>query len=282
MDQLNVTAWEGRTDVQSGSVTEGLAGQINATLNRAGTAAPRTGDLLPPLWHWSAFPPMAAMAELGADGHPPVGGFLPPVRLPRRMWAGGALRFQAPLRVGDHLERRSTIRAVREKMGKTGPMVFVSVDHRIYGRAGLAIAERQDIVYLDFPQQFTPPAKIAMPEKPAVHKVIPVSETLLFRYSAVTFNAHRIHYDLPYAETVEKYPGLVVHGPLQAQLLCQAAAAHRGRVPSSFDFRGVHPMFHQQDLDLMAVEGEAGDLQLFSGQGGHQGMQANATWEETV
>ncbi|QBF30056.1 MaoC family dehydratase N-terminal domain-containing protein [Thalassococcus sp. S3] len=282
MDQLNVKAWEGRAEECHGGVSEILAAQLHATLSDKGGKAPAQGDPLPPLWHWSAFPPTATMAELGSDGHPPVGGFLPPVKLPRRMWAGGSLRFRAPIKVGEHLTRQSSIRSVTKKEGAGGPMVFVSVDHLIFGRAGLAIEERQDIVYLNIPDEYKSPRKLPVPDHPVLHRVMPMTETLLFRYSAVTFNAHRIHYDLPYATMVEHYPGLVVHGPLQAQLLCQAACHYRGRVPDHFDFRGVHPMFHGQTLDIMAIEADAGSLQLFTGQEGHQGMQATALWQGTV
>ena len=282
MDGLNVKAWEGRTVQEHGSVDEAQAGRIHATLGNPRQAAPRRGEALPALWHWCAFAPVAPMAELGRDGHPALGGFLPRLPLERRMWAGGSLHFYAPLRVGERLERRSRIRSVEAKEGKTGPMVLVSVDHEIHGERGLAIEERQDIVYLAIPDSYVPPRKMPVPAAPVVHNVVPMSETLLFRYSAVTFNAHRIHYDLAYAREVEHYPGLVVHGPLQATLLMQAACDHRGRRPVQFDFRGVHPMFAGEALDVMGVEDEDGALVLCTGQNGHQGMQATAIWEGTV
>src|SRR6056297_2480319 len=284
MDQLNVVAWEGRTEAMAGCISEAQAAQIHATLGDANAAAPRTGDPLPPLWHWCAFTPTVPMGELARDGHPVLGDFLPPVRLERRMWASGALSFGAPLRVGERLTKRSFIRSVVEKEGKTGPMVLVSVDHRIYGEQGLAIEERQDIVYLDIPDRFRPPAARPLPERPALHKQIRLSEALLFRYSALTFNAHRIHYDLPYAQQVEHYPGLVVHGPMQATWLVQAACQVRGRRPAFFDFRAVHPMLltGSREAEIMAVEEEDGALRLMSGQEGHQCMQATAIWEETV
>lgn len=281
MDQLNLIAWQGRMENEIGGISELRAAQMHATLGTARSPAPRTGDALPPLWHWAAFPPLTPMEELGEDGHPRLGGFLPPIRLDRRMWAGGMLRFHAPLKVGERMQRRSTIREITEKNGAAGPMVFVTVDHAIFGERGLAVEERQDIVYLPIPDRYAPPAKRTMPDAPVLRESHAMSEPLLFRYSALTFNAHRIHYDLPYAQIVEHYPGLVVHGPLQATLLMQAAVAHKGRVPDDFHFRGVHPMFAGTDLDVVAVE-EDGALALCTGQEGHQGMQATAIWEETV
>ncbi|MGD1883524.1 MAG: MaoC family dehydratase N-terminal domain-containing protein [Paracoccaceae bacterium] len=281
MDQVNLNAWEGRTGHSAGEISTTLATQLHATLGNPRIAAPSFGDPVPQLWHWCAFPPLTPTTELGRDGHPGLGHFLPPVQLERRMWAGGALRFRAPIRVGEPLERRSSVRAIKEKVGKSGPMIFVTIDHAIYGASGLAIEEQQDIAYLPIPSTYTPPVKRPMPEKPILSAKKAMPETLLFRYSALTFNAHRIHYDLPYAKDVEHYPGLVVHGPLQATLLLNAAKDHKGRGPDHFHFRGLHPMFAGVDLDIAAVD-EDGALNLMSGQSGHQGMQATAIWEETV
>ena len=157
-------------------------------------------------------------------------------------------------------------------------MFLVTVDHMIFGAMGLAIVEKQDIVYLNIPDMFTPPKARPMPE--AVTEQITPTETLLFRYSALTFNAHRIHYDRTYTTEVEKYPDLIVHGPLQATYLMRAANRHKGRMPSYFDFRGVHPMFLGQSCDI-AMQEDEGSLTLWTGQGGHQCMLATATWMET-
>lgn len=156
-------------------------------------------------------------------------------------------------------------------------MVFVTVDHAIYGPSGLAIEERQDIVYLEIPDTYSPPKKKPLPTAPI--EEIDTTEALLFRYSAVTFNAHRIHYDLAYTKEVEKYPGLVVHGPLQATLLMRAAIRERGRTPKYFDFRGVHPMFAGAPCEI-AMEAEDAVLSLWTGQDGHQCMQATAIWAD--
>ena len=276
MDKLNVEAWVGRQTLSEGSVSVQQVTQIQATLGIE--TALGDGDALPPLWHWYAFPTSADMSALGPDGHVRRSDLLPPVHLNRRMWAGGSLTFHSSLRVGETIERRSSVRSVKEKMGATGPMVFVSLDHELYTPRGLAVQERQDIVYLDIPNTYTPPEKRAMPVAP--HETIDTPETLLFRYSAVTFNAHRIHYDLPYTRDVEKYPNLVVHGPLQASLLMQAATRHKGRRPLFFDFRGVHPMFAGTPCDIAMQEDDEG-LQLWTAQDGHQCMQARAVWEET-
>jgi len=296
MDQVNLAAWAGKQDVASGRVDITMAAMLAATLDHG--AAPAQGDILPQLWHWCAILPTVPNAALAGDGHPALGGFLPPVPLERRMWAGGALTFHAPLHVGEVITRHSCIRAVSEKEGAAGPMVFVTVDHEIHGAAGLAITERQDIVYLAIPDTFTPPRKQPLPEGDDYREDVKVNEALLFRYSACTFNAHRIHFDLPYAQQVEHYPGLVVHGPLQATRLIAGAARTQGRVPDQFTFRGVHPLFHDDGLQLRgAWEGtrqEGGQqsardggqgcaqgcaLRLWAGaRAGHQTMQASATW----
>ncbi len=277
MDQLNIQAWQGRVDDQIGGISEPQAHRIASVLG--GPECLRSGDVVPPLWHWCAFPNAAPMDELGRDGHPMIGDFLPPVRLERRMWAGGALRFHAPLRVGERMTRHSTVRRVTEK---DGPMVFVTVDHVIRGERGIAVEETQEIVYLPVPDHYAPPRKRQMPAAPALAERVEMTEALLFRYSAITFNAHRIHYDLPYAREIEHYPGLVVHGPLQATLLMRAATRYRGRAPCEYHFRAVHPMFAGAMLDITAVEEEDGALALCTGQDGHQGMQATAIWQGTV
>ena len=195
------------------------------------------------------------------------------------MWASGRLTFHAPLHVGDQLTCHSILREVSDKSTPDRPLVFVTVDHEIASPQGLAISERQTIVYQEIAPVFTPPKKRPMPDGPRHASTQIVDSARLFRFSAITFNAHRIHYDLPYARDFEHYPDLVIHGPLQAMLLMQVAVDEMGAPPSSFEFRGVHPMFLGADLDLMACDGDAKELQLFSGQSGHQGMQASASWE---
>jgi len=280
----DITAWAGRSEERAGSIAPVQAAQLHATMGDAGRPAPGAGEAMPPLWHWCAFVPTVPMAELVRDSHPNLGGFLPPVRLQRRMWASAELRFLRPLHVGEALVRHSVIRSVEEKAGASGPLVLVTVAHEVRGEDGPAIEEVQRIVYLDIPERYSPPAKRPMPEAPLLHETQALSEVLLFRYSAVTFNAHRIHIDLPYAQQVERYPGLVVHGPLQATWLMQAAGQVHGAWPTGFAFRGVHPMLLVQgesaQADIMAAPREAGGLMLFAGQAGHQCTEATATWED--
>lgn len=286
MDKLDISGWVGRSETQARCISSDQAAQIHATLGAAGAPPPIEGAAMPPLWHWCAFVPTVPTEELARDGHPKLGGFLPPVPLPRRMWASASLRFLRPLHVGETLTRHSTIRSLEEKAGASGPLVLVGVAHEVYGEDGLAIEEEQNIVYLDIPDSFSPPRKQPMPQTPLAHDMRTASEVLLFRYSALTFNAHRIHIDMPYTQQVERYPGLVVHGPLQATWLMQLAHEVRGDWPAAFAFRGVHPMLltpgESPHIDLMATEGEGGVVALYAGQAGHQCTQATASWGKTA
>jgi len=279
MDQVNLSSWINRSEIRQGCLSEMAAQMAHAVLGAKGTQPPRAGDLLPPLWHWFGFPPTASMSELGNDGHPRLGGIMPPVRLNRRMWAGGALEFLAPIRVGEVLTRETRIANVVEKTGAAGEMVFVTLEHDISGENGLAVREQQDIVYLQIPDTFRAPKQIPAP-RGDLRESVEVSTPLLFRYSAITFNAHRIHYDLPYTREVEQYPDLVVHGPLQANLLIDMATRHRGRAPTMFSFRGVHPVFAGDTLELSTTKTSDAEWSLSTiAQGTHQGMQASAIWE---
>ena len=199
------------------------------------------GDPLPPLWHWLFFLDRHRASELGSDGHARRGGLLPPVPLPRRMWAGSRFEFHRPLRIGDQMTRETRVIDIKEKSGRSGPLVFVVVRHEITNAAGLAVAEEHDIVYRDHgPAAPVQPA----PANAAWERTIQADDVLLFRYSALTFNAHRIHYDRRYATEVEGYPGLVVHGPLIATLLMDLL---RRQQPTAnvvrFSFRAVSPLF---------------------------------------
>ncbi|WP_224823894.1 MaoC family dehydratase N-terminal domain-containing protein [Cognatishimia sp. MH4019] len=281
MEQNHTKMFEARTEIAQGGVSTQLAAQIHATLAPSTASAPATGTPMPALWHWMAFPPTAPMSELGSDGHPKLGGFLPDLGRSRRMWAGGALEFKAPLHVDEQLTKSSTIRSITEKDGPTGPMSFVTVDHEISGEAGVAIRERQDIVYLDIPEAYTPPRKTPVPENSTAQRSIPVPPTLLFRYSALTFNAHRIHYDLDYTRDVEHYPGLVVHGPLQATLAMQMAVELGGSTPDRFEYRGIHPLFAGADLQIYGTRQDGGQIDVAIGAAeGHQTLKGTATWED--
>jgi 3-methylfumaryl-CoA hydratase len=272
-------AWVGRSEVVEDLVTALQVRQMAATLGVDGLAT-AGGDPLPPLWHWMSWLPETPMAGLGPDGHPARGGFLPPVPLERRMWAGGRLTFHAPLWIGQPMQRQSTILKVSEKSGASGQMVFVTVGHQITGPEGLAVTEEQDIVSIAMPDRFTPPPPVPVPEGAAWADPVAMDTVRLFRFSALTFNAHRIHFDLPYATEVEKYPGLVVHGPMQAMLLMQAARAHAGAaLPARFRFRGVRPMFHFDSVMLTGWPDADGTQELATVTGeGLCCMQAEIGW----
>jgi 3-methylfumaryl-CoA hydratase len=280
MNKVTAADWIGREETVQTRLELCLAAMMAATLDKT---APQDGDVLPQLWHWAAFPALAPMTGLGEDGHPKLGGFLPPIELPRRMRAGGALTFHQDLHVGERLTAHARITDVVEKSGAAGRMVFVTVEHEIAGESGVAISERQDIVYLPMPKSFQPPQAIPVPTNLVIDEVQEISEALLFRYSACTFNAHRIHYDRSYAAEVEKYPGLIVHGPLQATYLIDAARRHRSAPPRHFRFRSVFPMFHHDRLRVLGEAQPDGTLRMCTATGeAHQNMQATASWEETT
>jgi 3-methylfumaryl-CoA hydratase len=208
--------------------------------------------------------------------------FLPPVPLPRRMWAGGELRLHGRLRVGDAVTRTSRIADVTLKEGRTGALCFVTVEHEITGPEGLAISERQDIVYRGVEAKTVPaagaaPLRHGVPREAAWRRETGVDPVLLFRYSALTFNGHRIHYDRDYAVGVEAYRGLVVHGPLQATLLLDYAAEIFGKPPARFNFRGVSPLFDFERFSLCARQVETG-LDLWTEVEGAPAMEASAQW----
>ena len=235
--------WIGKTAAAEDRVMPGPAHALAATLDRDLQFA--EGDPLPPPWHWLYFVSMSPMAETGPDGHPTRGGFLPPVPLPRRMWAGSRMEFFRPLRVGDSIRRVSEITDVGAKEGRSGPLVFVTVRHEIAGPDGPLLTEEHDIAYRDLakPGEKAPPAKAA-PRDPAWQREIVADPVLLFRYSALTYNSHRIHYDHPYVTAVEGYPGLVVHGPLLATLLLDLLLRNRPQaIVTRFEFRARLPLF---------------------------------------
>jgi 3-methylfumaryl-CoA hydratase len=236
--------WIGRAESRFDEVSAAPVAALAATLDRD-DPPPRDGDPLPPLWHWLYFLPLYRQSDVGPDGHAKRGEFLPPVSLPRRMWGGGRLEFFAPLHVGERIERRSRIVDVTSKAGRSGPLVFVVVRHEISGTSGLAIVEEHDIVYRSEAtktEQARAPA--AAPPNPAWSRRITPDPVLLFRYSALTFNGHRIHYDRRYVVETEGYPGLVVHGPLIATLLVDLLRRERpDAVVAIFSFRAVSPLF---------------------------------------
>ena len=243
---MNLSDWIGRSERVCDVVTATPYAALSATFDRE-ASRPAPGTALPPLWHWLYFLPLQRQSDLGADGHARRGGFLPPVPLPRRMWAGSQFSFHQTLRTGDVLERTSTIHDVAEKTGRTGPLVFVTVRHDIRreGEADIALTEFHDIVYREAPRrdEVAAPPQAAPATAPWEKRWVP-DDVLLFRYSALTFNGHRIHYDRPYATGVEGYPGLIVHGPMVATLLLDLLRHQRPEAQvRSYRFRAVRPMF---------------------------------------
>jgi 3-methylfumaryl-CoA hydratase len=253
LDVDHLKRWIGAERVSEDVVTPRLANSLAAILNEPCDL--KVGDLAPVGTHWCLSPDIAPMSGLGPDGHPARGSFLPPVPLPRRMWAGGDLRFLGEFRVGDEVKRLSRISDVTVKTGRTGTLCFVAVDHEYHAGAGLVLQERHDIVYraLEAPTD----SQLQRVELPKPDRKLEVEGTtvLLSRYSAVTFNGHRIHYDREYCIREEFYPGLIVHGPLQANfLLRMARQMNGGAFPARFKFRGTSPLF---DGSFFTVNGKA-------------------------
>lgn len=250
--------WVGRTDTVEDFVGAAPAQAAAATLDE-GEPGLESGAMLPPLWHWFYFLPKAPASRIGPDGHPQRGGFLPPIPLPRRMFAGARLQFRAPLILGRPATREGVIRAVAQKAGRSGALAFVTVGYTVRQDGRVCIEEEQDIVYREpgAPVPAPPPLPDPRPapEGAWVRTVRP-DPVLLFRFSALTFNAHRIHYDRPYAIEVEGYPGLVVHGPLTAMLLMDLVRRHAPDRPvAAFTFRGEAPLFDLAPFRLLGVAG---------------------------
>jgi 3-methylfumaryl-CoA hydratase len=282
LDIDHLRQWIGRTQEASDIVTAQLVKGLRATLFQE-VGEPKTGDIAPFTVHWCLAQPVFPMSMLGPDGHPTRGGFLPPVPLPRRMWAGGELEFIDPLRVGDEATRTSRISDVTVKSGSTGTLCFVAVEHVISASRGVAIRERHDIVYRDIDRTLggAPAAPKAPPPPPvAKHRETNVSDpVLLFRYSALTFNGHRIHYDRDYVTKVEGYPGLIFHGPMQAAFIVELAVKlHHGQPPKKLTYRGVQPLFGGSEFSVNANDKDGGMELWIANAEGQPTMKGTATW----
>ena len=256
--------WIGRTERRVDRVTAAPIAALSATLDRD-DPEPRPGTVVPPPWHWLYFTPLTPQHDIGPDGHAKKGDFLPPVPLPRRMWAGSRIAFAHPLVVGDEIVRISRIADIVVKEGRSGRLVFVTVEHEIANPTGVAIREAHDIVYRDLPgadaRSPTPPSA---PTGETYRREIVPDPVLLFRYSALTFNGHRIHYDRSYVTDVEGYPGLVVHGPLIATLLLDNLRRYAWNANvRRFEFKAVHPLF---------------DIEPFTVCGREESTHAHALW----
>jgi 3-methylfumaryl-CoA hydratase len=255
--------WIGRTESRSDVITSWPIAALSAALDYE-AAEPGPGDIVPPGWHWLYFLEAKRASELGRDGHPRRGGFLPPVPLPRRMWAGGCIEFKRPLRIGDAVRRDSKILAVEHKRGRSGDLVFVTVRHEISVDGEVAVGEEHDIVYRDAARPGDQPAEgKPAPTQAAWQLALTADPVLLFRYSALTFNGHRIHYDLDYARQEEHYPGLIVHGPLQTTLLLELCRRHDPRPLKWLEYRALHPVFHTERFTVNgnpATDGSTAEL----------------------
>ena len=254
---MNLQDWIGRSETLEDIATATPYAALAATLDHPDIRRPTAGTPLPSLWHWLYFLPLSQQSEIGPDGHARRGGFMPPVELPRRMWAGSDFEFHEPLLIGDQLSRTSTIIDVKEKSGRTGNLIFVKVRHEIRrnGHGNVALTEHHNIVYRGAPDPAdAPPPPQPAPSVSAWERTVVPSDVLLFRYSALTFNGHRIHYDRQYVTEVEGYPGLIVHGPLIATLLMDLLRRHLPDAQvSRFEFKAVRPIF---DINSFSVHGQ--------------------------
>ncbi|MGJ7549125.1 FAS1-like dehydratase domain-containing protein [Pseudomonas alloputida] len=258
---IDYSAWIGRTEEAVDELSRNLIKRIAATF---GETAPAAGQPLPPLWMWCFFQEPVAESQLGTDGHPARGGFLPPADNRNRMWAGGRVEFIAPLKVGAEAHRLSTILHIEEKHGRTGALLFVTVRHDYSQHGQLCVREEQDIVY----REPNPPKLDSAPaDAPADwSEAVTPTPTLLFRYSAVTFNGHRIHYDVPYVSETEGYAGLVVHGPMIATLNLRAfIRANPGKHVRHFAYRGVRPLTVPTPFEVAGRIIAPGQAQLWAG-----------------
>jgi len=255
---------------------------LSATLDEA-DPDPKAGNPLPPLWHWLYFLEVAPMAKVGADGHAERGDFLPPVPLPRRMWAGSRFAFDGePLCVGDTVHRLSRIKSVEPKSGSSGSMVFVTVEHTVSGPRGRSFVEEHDIVY----REAAKPGEPQRQPRPApadatwTRQIVP-GPVLLFRFSALTFNGHRIHYDFPYVTGTEGYPGLIVHGPLLGLLQIELARrSNPGRTARSFEFRALSPVYAGPAFSVGARREADGSITTWiADSGGGLAQQGKATFQ---
>ncbi len=272
LDIDHLRTWIGRTESVTDRIDAGHLAGLMATLDRD-ELDHQPGDPVPPAGHWIYFTPCVKSSDIGLDGHAKRGRFLPPVGLPRRMWAGGRIHWQNKLRVDDLVTRISTIANVAHKPGRSGDLLFVLVKHQYSSSEGVCIDEEQDIVYRAAPDTMEqqPQAKLA-PRDALWTRTINPDPVMLFRYSALTFNGHRIHYDLPYVTDMEGYPGLVVHGPLIATLLMDLCRRESpDRILKRFNYRAISPLFHTQPFTVNGTpkdQGKNADLWAANSDGG--------------
>jgi 3-methylfumaryl-CoA hydratase len=271
-DLSRLESWVGSKESVDDVATAWPAAAMSATLDRDDAPLVR-GDPIPPGWHWLYLLETKRASELSRDGHARRGGFLPPVPLPRRMWAGGRLEFRHALRVGDPLRRNSEVIAVEVKHGKSGTLVFVTVRHTVLAAGEVAVVEEHDIVYREAakPGDPAPQAKPAPSSAQWQREVVP-DAVMLFRFSALIFNANRIHFDLDFVRNEEGYPGLLVHGPLQTILMLDLCRRNETRLVKRLDYRAQYPVFHDERLTVggnAAPDGSKVELWTANGAGNY-------------
>lgn len=251
--------WVGRTKTVTDDIVRSPAIRAAAMLGDWSRAFAEGDATLPPLWHWFHFHEATERDATGPDGHAARGDFLPPIPLPRRMYAGGRLTFPGDLAFGATAQKRTTIVSATEKQGRSGPLAFVTVRHEIVQGGDVATTEEHDIVYREAEDPAAPKPPAPRSDRPILSEVtVKPDEVALFRFSALTYNGHRIHYDHPYVTGVEHYPGLIVHGPLVAMLLFERARTLTGKRPAAFSFRAMSPVFCGTAIRLVEVPGESG------------------------
>ena len=275
MSSTDLSAWLGKQQTVVDRMDPSHAARIAVTL---GDPIPEAGMRLSPLWHWAFFLETVPIAQTGLDGHPARGSFLPPADNRNRMWAGGRVSFAGALEVGVEARKTSTVTAIQEKKGRTGSLLFVTVKHDIEQNGKLVVSEEQDIVY----REPSPPKLQGTEPAPSAQWSEPVdpSPVLLFRYSAVTFNSHRIHYDHPYVTQTEGYPGLVIHGPLIATMMCRAFAhAHPSAVVKHLAYRGLRPLIAPKGFSVAGTVIAPGEAKLWAEQDATLAHQAELRFE---
>lgn len=275
MSGIDLSAWLGKQQTVADRMDPGHAARIAVTL---GDPIPEVGMRLSPLWHWAFFLETVPIAQTGLDGHPARGSFLPPADNRNRMWAGGRVSFNGALEVGVEARKTSTVTAIQEKKGRTGSLLFVTVKHDIEQKGKLVVSEEQDIVY----REPSPPKLQGTEPAPPSQWSEPVdpSPVLLFRYSAVTFNSHRIHYDHPYVTQTEGYPGLVIHGPLIATMMCRAFAhAHPKASVKHLAYRGLRPLIAPKGFSVAGTVVAPGEAKLWAEQDATLAHQAELRFE---
>jgi len=269
--------WIGRSETMTDTLDPRRARLLELTLDREASLA--AGDPLPPLWHWIYFLGGARMSRLGRDGHAARGELLPPVDLPRRMWAGSRIRWYGPLTLGREARRTSRIAGVEMKSGRTGPLCFVTIDHDVEMGGWVRMTEEQDLVFRRDPgPDDSRPSVRQTPSGDEWRETVTPTPVQLFRYSALTFNSHRIHYDRDYVTRVEGYPGLIVHGPLVATLLADLVSRNVGPALRSFDFRATAPLFDTASFTIHGRRTPDGAELWAETPDGGQAMRAVTAW----